>query len=672
MNYTRASESALDFRFKILKLQSPLLLLSKFLRILIKTICITDREIYFTRLNKKIHIPSLKLCYHQFSFMKRSFLKLDSWWVGLIIIALFLRLVFAAFFFHTDLKGHYMEAQLAQANIAAGYEQGVKQNTPLHYPPVIYILYNTHRYINSWMFSPYFQDWLNNGNFLHLEQNPNIFRDLLVMKLPILLFDFLTAFVLILLAPIGKKRLAGALWLLNPFSIYAIYFFGQFDIIAAFLVLSSIYLWHKNKFAFAYGILGLAAAVKVFPLLLLPVLLIYDPRSLTKKLLGSGTFALVFLICLAPIITSIIALKSVFLSNLTGGLFKASIELGGGKSLPIFLVAYFLILAALFLNYIKKPAIESVIFIILTLLLVLSDFHPQWMIWIMPLLVLLLVKKIIGLIESSIFLISYLGVSLLIDDKFVGLGTLKAVNQSFDSIPSIRFFADKIGLGTQIQSLLNAILLVCAGLFSFQIFKGGINFKTLNITKINLLKLFPVWFISLIVFLILAHIPLTYFGRLVDSSHTTEQSRLILTEGTTVAQKIKVNNPNLNSMEIRFKNIGLKNHNNINISLTAENGQTVYSQKINAGSIGDDYNFMLKFPPVNTSKDQTFTLTITQPEPVEKDEELVIPYDGETYESQLLINDQPVNGSLSYTAFYNPGGILEHLKYSLNSVINKI
>jgi len=247
--------------------------------------------------------------------------------VGLILIAIFLRLVFAGLFFHTDLKGHYMEANLAIGNIAAGYEQGIKQNTPLHYPPVIYVLYNTHRYVNAWMFSPNFQGWLNDSSFLHLENNPSMFRDLFVMKLPILLFDFLAAMLLIALAPIGRKRLAAALWLLNPFSIYAIYFFGQFDIIAAFFVLLSIYLWRKNKLTFAYGILGLAAAVKVFPLLLLPIFLIYDGRSILKKISGVISFAVVFLLCLAPILTSVVALKSVFLSNLTNGLFKASIEL---------------------------------------------------------------------------------------------------------------------------------------------------------------------------------------------------------------------------------------------------------------------------------------------------------------------------------------------------------
>jgi hypothetical protein len=492
------------------------------------------------------------------------------------------------------------------------------------------------------------------------------------MKLPILLFDFLTALVLIALAPIGRKRLAAALWLLNPFSLYAIYFFGQFDIIAAFFVLTAIFLWHKNKLTLSYGILGLAAAVKVFPLLLLPVFLIYDSRSLFKKISGVASFALVFLLCLAPILTSVIALKSVFLSNLTGGLFKASIELGGGKSLPIFLVAYLMILTVLLLNYLKKPLLESVIFIVLALLLTLSDFHPQWMVWLMPLLVLLLVKKVIGWVETLIFLIAYLGVSLLIDDKFVGLGTLKAVNQSFDSIPSIRFFTDKVGLGTQIQSLLNALLVVCTGIFSFQIFKNNLNFKSLNLEKINLLKLFPVWLISLVIFIIAAHLPLVFFGRLVDSSRVEEQSRLILTENTTISQKIKITNNNFNGLEIRFKNIGLRNRNNITISLASETGSAVLTEKINAASIGDDYNLMLKFPAIADSAGQTYLLTINQPEAVAEEEELVIPYDGKTTESEIIVNNIPQNGSLSYTAFRSTGNLLDNLSYSLSSIIKKL
>jgi len=47
------------------------------------------------------------------------------------------------------------------------------------------------------------------------------------------------------------------------------------------------------------------------------------------------------------------------------------------------------------------------------------------------------------------------------------------------------------------------------------------------------------------------------------------------------------------------------------ISLTRENGGSIYSQKINGGSIGDDYNLLLKFPQVKDSAGQTFILTLS-------------------------------------------------------------
>lgn len=565
-----------------------------------------------------------------------------------------------------------MEAALTQNGIASGYEQGVKQQTPLHYPPVIYILYNSHQFINSWMFSPYFQSWLKDGSFLHLENNESIFRDLLVMKLPIMLFDFLTALLLILIAPFGKKRLAAALWLLNPFSLYAIYFFGQFDIIAAFLVLASIYLWHKNKFNISYAVLGLAAAVKIFPLLLLPIFLIYDPRSKLKKISGTSLFAAVFLICLAPIITSVIALKSVFLSNLTGGLFKASIDLGGGKSLPVFLVIYFSFLSLLAFNYLKKPVIEAAIFIVLAFLLVLNDFHPQWMVWLFPIMVILLTKKLIGWAESLIFLLSYLGLSLLINDKFVSLGTLKAINQSFDSLPSIRFVVDKLGLGSQIESILTAILVSTAGIFTYQILRPNLNIKSLNLPHLSLFKISSVWAVALLIFFITAHLPLVFLGKIVDSSKTPDQDRIILTQNTTISQNIQIKNNNFNAIEIRFKNINLRNKNNLIITISALGGPTIYSGTINAASLGDDYNLMLKFPTQNNSKNQTYNITITQPEPVEKEMELVIPYDGKSTDSEITLNNEFINGSLSYSAFTSTGSLLDNLKYSLTSILRKI
>src|SRR6185295_19082492 len=105
-----------------------------------------------------------------------------------------------------------------------------------------YILYNLHLTLDHFLFSPDFSSWMGDQSFEQLDRNPFIFRDLLVMKLPLILFDFLAGFLIILISPQTKKRLAGAIWFFNPFSLYAIYQFGQFDIIVSFLILLSVYL----------------------------------------------------------------------------------------------------------------------------------------------------------------------------------------------------------------------------------------------------------------------------------------------------------------------------------------------------------------------------------------------------------------------------------------------
>ena len=72
-----------------------------------------------------------------------------------------------------------------------------------------------------------------------------------------------------------------------------------------------------------------------------------------------------------------------------------------------------------------------------------------------------------------------------------------------------------------------------------------------------------------------------------------------------------------------MKNIGLRNHNNITVSLATENGGSIFTEKINGGSIGDDYNLLLKFPQVANSAGQTFILSVNQPEKTAEEEELV-------------------------------------------------
>ncbi|MCI4345581.1 MAG: glycosyltransferase 87 family protein [Thermoplasmata archaeon] len=68
-----------------------------------------------------------------------------------------------------------------------------------------------------------------------------------------------------------KARLVFAAWFLNPFVIIESGVHGAFDVIPTFFVIASFYLWYHDRPLSAGAAFGLGVMVKVYPLLLLPL-----------------------------------------------------------------------------------------------------------------------------------------------------------------------------------------------------------------------------------------------------------------------------------------------------------------------------------------------------------------------------------------------------------------
>ncbi len=600
-----------------------------------------------------------------------QFLKTYQFWIITFALALALRLIFATFFYHTDVKHYYRNAISLDKGISLAYEEGYSKKDPLTYPPPTYLFFNIYNKLTKPLLSSDFDSWIKDFTTGHILYHQGIFQDMLVMKLPIILFDLLIAVLLIKLAPAGKKRVAGALWLFNPFSIYATYQFSEFDVIPTFFVLASFYLFSIKKYSLPYFTLALGASFKLFPLFILPFWLLLDPRSLKQKLLGLFIFLISFLVLISPIFLSVPSLKSVFLSSMASGAFQAVLELGSQKVLSIYLVLLSGLFIARALGYLKQLTIPSVIFLIFGSLFALSHFHPQWMIWIMPFLILMLVKGEIGAKEVLILMLTYFVGSLLINDKFMSLGSLKAVNDAFDSIEPTRFFLDQAGLGTQLQGVASALFLSLTVIISLQAL-GYLKVNNfLNLRSFSLSKITLGWVLAILLVFLLVHIPLTLKGRYIDTVYSSENLLIPLTSQTEIAQKIKVNTNNLNIISLRLKNIGLRNKENVEFKLLDEQENTVRELVINGGSIGDDFDLNLTFPAIADSAGKIYTLTLKSPS-TKEELEIVVPYDGYSGFTGLVVNNQEIEGRLSYTLFSKPGSYSDNLLYSLNNIKLKL
>lgn len=237
-----------------------------------------------------------------------SFTKESATLKVLIFLAFALRIFLMPISAHSDLFfiNYYPNRFIESGQIV------MTEDNVSYYPPLTFYTFAFFQYFDN-LFSKTFSTWMNNLYFLSVNgfqgqaadyikevENPHIFRDIFLAKFPYLLFDVAIIFLLLRFA---KERLVSKnmiiFWLFNPVLLYAIYIFGQFEIIPTFFVFLGFYVLRKNK-TFAFFLLGIAAAYKNYAFLfIIPTIFIYG-QSWSQKLKLLAISIAPYLIFLAP------------------------------------------------------------------------------------------------------------------------------------------------------------------------------------------------------------------------------------------------------------------------------------------------------------------------------------------------------------------------------------
>jgi len=245
----------------------------------------------------------------------------------------------------------------------------------------------------------YWHDMMYGCDFVDWQRfitHPEIYRILFLLKSPYLVFDFACAFLLLHILPDRKKGLlAFIFWMVNPVSIYVVYIFGRYETLHLFFILLSLYFIKKNRFSLALLILGIAVTIRIYPVMLVLPFAIILGRNFAKKVwLGFLGFVPWIISQIPNVITKSrlefgIAAESPF----SGIPFGLRWDLLHFDAIYVFVVGYALVV--LYSYYASDRSFQSLRRTGLALLLVffaLNYFHPQWFMWIAPLLVLELVE----------------------------------------------------------------------------------------------------------------------------------------------------------------------------------------------------------------------------------------------------------------------------------------
>ncbi len=379
----------------------------------------------------------------------------------IIVLAILIRLLITPFYFHPDIKTYNFQASFLKKGVWNIYDylSDHKSNLPLKdefvYFPLTYFLLGGYQVVAAPFLGPGFETWLSNAN--SNSSNNGIFRYLFILKLPYLLLDVLIGLLLVsFFSEVETKKKILIAWLFNPFSIALIYIYSNVDIFPVFLVVLSLYYARKNNFLFSSLALGLGAGFKAFPLLLVPFLFLKAQTFKDKIIIVIFSFG-TFILTILPFGKSMAFRESTLVSGLTTRIVSNGLNIGFNEILMPAIV----LLSILIFWGISKAKIELWRYYLVAFLLTLISihFHIQWLLWIIPFLVIAYVldsgkeKKLIVMFLAISFIIP-----LLYTDKFMTVGLLRAISPLYELLPTPQTLLSKIYDPLVIQGVLHSIL----------------------------------------------------------------------------------------------------------------------------------------------------------------------------------------------------------------------
>ena len=374
----------------------------------------------------------------------------------LILGAIFLRLLVMPFLFHPDIKVYSFQASHLKQGVWNIYER-----EEFVYQPLTYLFLGSYQTLIQPL-ARGLDNWLADSSGEAIT-NPSLYWYLILLKVPILIFDFLIGFLLYKL--MGKKALF--LWLFNPLTIVLLYIFSNVDIFPLFFVLLSCLFYKKDKNLLSAIALGVGAGFKMYPLLLLPFFLISqkDWRRMIIYLAGAlGTFFLILMPFMGPAM-----LQSSLVSGLSTRIFQGQMPLGFGESLypaVIGLVVIYL------LAYLKKDIpMENWIVILLLTLFSFIHFHIQWLMWGAPFVLMVWLKNEKARPLLLVATLLAFAIPLMYNDKFMGASLFTPISPLFSLVPTPFAVVQKVFDPYVIQGVLHSALVGITIMLGYKLLK---------------------------------------------------------------------------------------------------------------------------------------------------------------------------------------------------------
>ena len=312
------------------------------------------------------------------------------------LIGFLVRLVFLPFLYMRDLLSTYQRA--AETVFAGNFGSDFQQMlTNVIHSIYLFIIKSIFPAINK--LSPILLEkdtWI---SWISFNSSYNVFTALALFKILYLIFDVVCMFLILRLSfdsePESRLRVF-KFWMLNPFVIFILYVFARHDIIGILVTLVALLLAKKNKKYWAIIVLAFGIALRFFPIMILPLFIFYLAR--TKKdyiilsVIGISGLAAVELFSYFYFGRSVIF--SLLNAQHFDYILSSKLELVIHDRMFIFVAVYIIIILSFL--HIRKKSFDILLnygAIIYLAYVSLCYFHPQYMLWTVPFLIIIFIRR---------------------------------------------------------------------------------------------------------------------------------------------------------------------------------------------------------------------------------------------------------------------------------------
>jgi hypothetical protein len=363
-----------------------------------------------------------------------------------LFLAILLRLVVMGISYHPDLLGQILSGYFfAFKNITNIYDYLVSlpsthplvQNFGVGdifiYPPLAYFSIGSFLKVSS-LFIPekFFLDLMNGVSIYQ----PDLPWHLIILKFPYLLVDLAMAFALsALFSDAKQKKWAFCLWLFNPLTLYATSAMGVFDIIPALFTVLSLNFAKRKQLGLAAVMLSLGTAYKQYPIFLLPFLIL-SAKGFWNRVKVIVLGLLPYLLTIAPYLSSS-AFKAMVFGPKSQKMFYMEWMLSGAEGLYPYLLGFVFLFWYAYRSFNLRNKLWIYYLAFFLILFSVTHYHPQWLLWIAPFLVIELVTEKGRNILLHLTLFACFVFIILTFDNSLSVGLFAVINQNLNSFPGV-------------------------------------------------------------------------------------------------------------------------------------------------------------------------------------------------------------------------------------------